>query len=119
MPEVGCVLPSEKLQAIATSVHAAASTRPTGAATTATATTGHGLRGTAIPLAIGSKKRDGPRRLRALAILALNGRVGLAHRSQSVEFRTAILTIILVQGHTNHQSFELLYQITDIFYLGL
>ncbi len=87
---------SEPIQNIATSVHAAAATRPTSAAATATATTGHGLRCAAVSLAIGGKERDRPRCLHALAILALNGRVGLAHRSQGVEFRTAILTIILV-----------------------
>lgn len=104
---------------MANSVRAAATTRPTGAAAAATAATGHGVRRAAVSFAMGGKERDSPRCLHALAILALDERVGLTHRSQSIEFRFAILTIILVYRHSYHQPFRVLHQIADIFYSGL
>jgi hypothetical protein len=87
------------------SVNAARAARPTSAATAATSGAGNRLRRASVSLAEGSEERDRPSGLHTLAVLTLNGSIGLAHWSQGIEFPMAILTVILVYWHSSHQSF--------------
>jgi hypothetical protein len=87
------------------SVHAACAARPTSAATAATSGTGNRLRHASVSLAEGSEERDCSSCSYTSAILTLNGSVGFAHWSQGIEFRPAILTVVLIYRHSCHQPF--------------
>ncbi len=57
----------------------------------------HALLG--LPAAGSKEDRQHPRRPFTLAVLAFDGRVGLAHRAQRVELGTAVGAEIFVEGH--------------------
>jgi hypothetical protein len=77
-------------------MNTAGATRPASTARTATPGPGDGLRRTTFSFAESSKERNRARGVHTLALLTLNGIIGLAHRPQSFELGMTISTMILV-----------------------